>query len=56
MRAAVRDGYAKVVEKHGSRCSGVSRCGSSTGGSAQLAQYVGYSPEELGRQIPQSVF
>lgn len=47
VRSAVRDGYGKIAEKSQSCCSGVSCCGSSTEDSAQLAQYVGYSAEEL---------
>jgi ubiquinone/menaquinone biosynthesis C-methylase UbiE len=47
VRQAVREGYGKIAQKDGSCCSGVSCCGSSAGDSAQLAQYVGYTPEEL---------
>ena len=47
VRQAVREGYGKIAQKDGSCCAGVSCCGSSTEDSAQLAQYVGYSAEEL---------
>ena len=47
VREAVREGYAKIAKKDGACCSGVSCCGSSAEESAQLAQYVGYSAEEL---------
>jgi len=47
VRQLVRDGYGKIAEKDGSCCSGVSCCGSNAEDSAQLAQYVGYSAEEL---------
>jgi arsenite methyltransferase len=47
VRAAVRDGYGQIAKKEGSCCSGVSCCGSNAEDSAQLAQYVGYSAEEL---------
>jgi len=47
VREAVREGYAKIAKKEGSCCSGVSCCGSNAEDSAQLAQYVGYSAEEL---------
>jgi arsenite methyltransferase len=47
VRAAVREGYGEIAKKDGSCCSGVSCCGSSADDSAQLAQYVGYSAEEL---------
>src|SRR5690242_15573779 len=47
VRQAVREGYGKIAQKDESCCSGVSCCGSSAGDSAQLAQYVGYTPEEL---------
>jgi AhpD family alkylhydroperoxidase len=46
-RATVREGYGKIAQKGGSCCSGVSCCGSNAEDSAQLAQYVGYSAEEL---------
>jgi SAM-dependent methyltransferase len=47
IRRAIREGYGKIAEKDTSCCSGVSCCGSNTEDSAQLAQYVGYSTEEL---------
>ena len=47
VRQAVREGYGKIAQKDGSCCSGVSCCGSNAEDSAQLAQYVGYSEEEL---------
>lgn len=47
VRAAVREGYGKIAEKDVSCTSRVSCCGSSAEDSAQLAQYVGYSAEEL---------
>lgn len=47
VRAAVREGYSKIAVKDSSCCSGVSCCGSNAEDSAQLAQYVGYSVEEL---------
>src|SRR5215469_10749335 len=47
VRQMVRDGYSKIAEKDTSCCSGVSCCGSNAEDSAQLAQYVGYSAEEL---------
>jgi len=47
VRTAVREGYAKIAEKDGSCCSGVSCCGSNVEDSVQLAKYVGYSAEEL---------
>ena len=47
VRTAVREGYAKIAEKDGSCCSGVSCCGSNAEDSVQLAKYVGYSAEEL---------
>src|SRR5215472_1281618 len=47
VRQAVREGYGKIAQKDGSCCSGVSCCGSSAADSAHLAQYVGYSVEEL---------
>ena len=44
----VRDGYAAIASQTSSCCSPVaSCCGSSGDDSAQLAQAVGYSPEEL---------
>jgi arsenite methyltransferase len=49
VRQAVREGYGKIAQKDGSCCSGVSCCGSSTEDSTQLAQYVGYSAEELAK-------
>jgi ubiquinone/menaquinone biosynthesis C-methylase UbiE len=47
VRAAVRDGYGQIAQKDGSCCSGVSCCGSNAEDSTKLAQYVGYSAEEL---------
>jgi AhpD family alkylhydroperoxidase len=47
IRQTVRDGYGKIAAKNQSCCSGVSCCGSSAEDSTQLAQYVGYSAEEL---------
>jgi SAM-dependent methyltransferase len=47
VRAAVRDGYAQIAKKEASCCSGVSCCGSNAEDSKKLAQYVGYSAEEL---------
>src|ERR1035437_7647964 len=47
VRAAVREGYGQIAQKDGSCCSGVSCCGSNAEDSTKLAQYVGYSPEEL---------
>ena len=47
MRAAVRDGYGQIAQKNGSCCSGVSCCGSNAEDSTKLANYVGYSSEEL---------
>jgi len=44
----VRDGYSKIATNDSGCCGGgVSCCGSSAEDSAQLAQYVGYSAEEL---------
>ncbi len=47
IRQTVREGYGRIAEKNQSCCSGVSCCGSSAEDSTQLAQYVGYSTEEL---------
>jgi SAM-dependent methyltransferase len=47
VRQVVREGYGKIAEQDGSCCSGASCCGSNAQDSAQLAQYVGYSAEEL---------
>ena len=47
VRLAVREGYGQIAQKEGSCCSGVSCCGSNAEDSAQLAEYVGYSAEEL---------
>ena len=47
VRAAVRDGYSQIAQQDGSCCSGVSCCGSNAEESAMLANYVGYSTEEL---------
>ncbi len=50
VRQAVREGYGRIAEKGGS-CgsggSGESCCGSKVKDSVDLAQYVGYSAEEL---------
>jgi SAM-dependent methyltransferase len=45
--AAVRNGYGQIAQKDGSCCTGVSCCGSNAEDSTKLAQYVGYSTEEL---------
>src|ERR1039457_1112339 len=45
--AAVRNGYGQIAKKDGSCCSGVSCCGSNAEDSTKLANYVGYSTEEL---------
>jgi SAM-dependent methyltransferase len=47
VRAAVREGYGEIANKDSSCCSGVSCCGSNAEDATQLAQYVGYSAEEL---------
>ena len=47
VRQTVREGYGKIAQKDGSCCSGVNCCGSNPEDSAQLAKYVGYSPDEL---------
>ena len=51
VRERVRDGYGKIAKNDGGcGCGsggGVSCCGSSVEDSAQLAQFVGYSAEEL---------
>jgi SAM-dependent methyltransferase len=47
VRAAVRNGYGQIAQKDGSCCSGVSCCGSNAEDSTKLANYVGYSTEEL---------
>jgi ubiquinone/menaquinone biosynthesis C-methylase UbiE len=47
VHAAVREGYSQIAQKDGSCCSGVSCCGSNAEDSTKLAQYVGYSAEEL---------
>ena len=47
VRAAVRKGYSQIAQKDVSCCSGVSCCGSNAQDSTKLAQYVGYSAEEL---------
>ena len=47
VRRAVREGYGKIAEKDSSCCSGVSCCGSSPADSAKLANFIGYSSEEL---------
>src|SRR5580765_3315865 len=48
IRQVVREGYGAIAQKDSSCCSGVSCCGSNEADSAQLAQYIGYSAEELG--------
>ena len=47
VHAAVRYGYGQIAQKDGSCCSGVSCCGSNAKDSTKLANYVGYSAEEL---------
>jgi thioredoxin type arsenate reductase len=47
VRAAVREGYGEIAKKDTSCSSGVSCCGSNAEDATQLAQYVGYSAEEL---------
>ena len=47
VRQTVREGYGKIAQTDGSCCSGVSCCGSGAEHSAQLAQHVGYSADEL---------
>jgi arsenite methyltransferase len=47
VRAAIREGYGKIAQRDGSCCSGVNCCGSNAEDSTKLANYVGYSPEEL---------
>src|SRR6516165_7324308 len=47
VRQVVREGYGQIAQKNSSCCSGVSCCGSNAEDSAQLAQFVGYSAEEL---------
>jgi SAM-dependent methyltransferase len=47
VHAAVRNGYGQIAQKDGSCCTGVSCCGSNAEDSTKLAQYVGYSTEEL---------
>src|SRR3974377_1739776 len=47
VRAAVRKGYGQIAQKDCGCSSGVSCCGSNAQDSDQLAQYVGYSAEEL---------
>jgi arsenite methyltransferase len=47
VRTAVREGYGAIATKDTSCCSGVSCCGSNAQDASQLAQYVGYSTEEL---------
>jgi ubiquinone/menaquinone biosynthesis C-methylase UbiE len=47
VHAAVRNGYGQIAQKDGSCCSGVSCCGSNAKDSTKLANYVGYSTEEL---------
>jgi ubiquinone/menaquinone biosynthesis C-methylase UbiE len=47
MHAAIRNGYGQIAQKEGSCCSGVSCCGSNAEDSTKLANYVGYSTEEL---------
>jgi arsenite methyltransferase len=47
VHAAVRSGYGQIAQKSSSCCSGVSCCGSNAEDSTKLANYVGYSTEEL---------
>ena len=47
VRQTVREGYGKIAKADSSCCSGVSCCGSNPEDSTHLAQYVGYSSEEL---------
>src|SRR5213594_3980845 len=48
VRKKVREGYGKIALNDGSCCSSaVSCCGSSATASEQLAQQIGYRPEEL---------
>jgi SAM-dependent methyltransferase len=47
VRQVVREGYGKIAQREQSCCSGVSCCGSNADDSEQLAQFVGYSAEEL---------
>jgi arsenite methyltransferase len=47
VRQTVLEGYGKIAQTDGSCCSGVSCCGSGAENSAQLAQHVGYSADEL---------
>jgi len=48
VRRAVREGYGKIAQAENGGCSGgVSCCGSGPEDSAKLANYVGYSAEEL---------
>jgi arsenite methyltransferase len=47
VRAAVRDGYGQIAQENSSCCSGVSCCGSNAADSTKLAEYVGYSAQEL---------
>ena len=48
VRKTVREGYAAIAKTETNRRSeGVSCCGSNAGDSTKLAQYVGYSAEEL---------
>ena len=48
VRRAVREGYGKIAQAENGGCSGgASCCGSGPEDSAKLANYVGYSAEEL---------
>ena len=48
VREKVREGYGKIAQSDSSCCgSGVSSCGSAPAEAEKLAQYVGYSAEEL---------
>lgn len=47
VRVAVRNVYGQIAQQESSCCSGVSCCGSNAEDSMKLANYVGYSAEEL---------
>src|SRR5690349_3224940 len=47
VKQVVREGYGKIAQTDGSCCSSVSCCGSNAQDAARLAEYVGYSAEEL---------
>jgi len=47
VHAAIREGYGKIAQKDVACYSGVSCCGSNPQDSARLAEFVGYSAEEL---------